>query len=783
VDASRLGESLVGQWPTGDLKLTADAKLSDQELGRTLTLDGIDDFATATRGDATNVGGGDFTIAGWIQPTQLRKAAIFAAGAPDYTHGWYFEMPDTRGTLRLETVGPDGQSNGSLSTLPGMLRNNTWQHVAAVVRRTGESRIYLNGYVVAKGEIRGANLDNPKLDLQFGRLAKGPVFRGDMAAIRLYRRALGEPELQALIEPGRQHAQAPPERPRDLTLTLGGRQFVGVLQPAFLAVRLPAGALNIGAKVSGVAELDRITFTPIDDAALLQRFAAFEKRAPKLGVHLGLRRDCGSTFAPVGPPQLVKNETLTQFVFEGAIRNFPSPDVEKDNVNYLAGIREIAVRSEYTDGRDMPRLLIRSVEFEGPFYEQWPPPAHRNIFTSNQPREILRQFAARAYRRPPTAAEEASLLAVYEKSGKSGRNFRDSVKDALLVALTSPQFLFLIEKSSTPGPEPLDAHELSSKLSYFLWNAPPDAATRRLAAAGALRAQLKPETDRLIADPRFTQFAREFTSQWLALDKIQVLEPDRGKFPRLTRDMRGQLRQEPIEFVRHLMLRNLPVRQLIDSDFIVVNEAVANYYDLAGKTESGFDFVAVPRGRVELGGLLTQPAILAGLSDGRESNPVKRGAWLARRIVAEPPDDPPPNVPALKEDASGLTLRQRIEQHRNQAGCRQCHTKIDPWGVAFEEFDAGGRLKMGKIDAHSQLPDKTEVAGMADLKRYLAQDREDQVAFSVLKHLTTYATGRTLTYQELNHLKQDARLKLKPTGYRMKDMLHYVVQSKPFLEK
>ena len=152
----------------------------------------------------------------------------------------------------------------------------------------------------------------------------------------------------------------------------------------------------------------------------------------------------------------------------------------------------------------------------------------------------------------------------------------------------------------------------------------------------------------MIADPRFSRFIREFTSQWLSLDKFSVLEPDRKRFPKLTRDTRTQLRQEPIQFLQYLIRNNLPVRNLIESDFVVANEAVASYYDLADKTESGFRFVAIPHGRRDLGGVLTQAAILAGLSDGRESNPVKRGAWLARKIIAEPPDPPPPNVPALK---------------------------------------------------------------------------------------------------------------------------------------
>ena len=483
-------------------------------------------------------------------------------------------------------------------------------------------------------------------------------------------------------------------------------------------------------------------------------------------------------------------EKLARFVFEGAIRNFPSPSVEKDNVNYLAGVREIGVRSEYTDGRDMPRLLIRSVEFEGPFYEAWPPKSHRNVFVEFERKsdlpayaeKIVTSFATRAYRRPVTAAETASLLAVYSKSAASGRSFEESIKDALLVVLTSPQLLLLMEKSKTPEAEPLDSYELSSKLSYFLWNGPPDAKTLQLAASGMLRRQLDSEVTRMIADARFAQFTGEFTSQWLSLDKFQVLEPDRKRYPKLTRDTRAQLKQEPVEFVQYLIRNNLPVRNLIQSEFVVANEAVATYYDLTEKPDSGFQFVPIRHGRPELGGVLTQAAIMAGLSDGRESNPVKRGAWVARKIISEPPGDPPPNVPALKDDTTGLTLRQRIEAHRNQPGCRQCHAKIDPWGIAFEQFDAGGRLKPQPVDAKSTLPDGTEIENANDLKRYLGEDRIDQVAFSFLKFLATYSSGRTLTYQETAFLKQDA-LKLKPTGYRMQDMVRYVVNSKIFLEK
>lgn len=814
-DVSRLSEGLAGSWPLdGDLagtggggppgSLEGAAKFVDSPFGKAVSLTSGADSVVIPRTGAMNVGAGDFTLAAWIHPTQLRKAGIVVLGG-EGTHGWYLELADNRGTIRFETNGPDNQSNGTLSSAPGAIRFNAWQHVAVVVKRgksgeraTNESRIFVNGYVAARGEIGPANLDHPALDLRLGRVGSAQPFLGDLDEMRIYRRALDAAEIQGLVHPGKQFVQPPStqgsrRRPEDVvTLTLGDRRFSGTSQqPAFVVVRLEAGPLQLGTQNTGIRDVDRVVLTPLADGhELSKRLLAFEKRLPRIGVHLGLRRDCGSTFAPVGAPQTVAAEKLTRYVFEGTLRNFPAPEVEKDNVNYLAGVREIGVRSEYTDGRDMPRLLVRSVEFEGPYYEAWPPAPHKNIFVdfdrkNDLPayaRKVIHDFATRAYRRPVTAAEEALLMAVYQKSSAAGGTFVESVKDALLVVLTSPQFLFLVEASKSPAPEPLNGFELASKLSYFLWNGPPDGKTLQLAANGTLPRELDSEVERMIGDPRFSRFANEFAFQWLNLEKFQVVEVDRKKFPKLTLNARTQLKQEPVEFLKYLVLHNLPVRNLIESDFVVANEAVASYYDVGEKTESGFGFVAIPHARRDLGGLLTQAAILAGLSDGRESNPVKRGAWLARKIIAEPPADPPPNVPALKEETKDLTLRQRLEQHRNQPACSQCHAKIDPWGVPFEEFDAGGRLKQQSVDAKSTLPDKTEVAGVNELRRYLAEDRIDQVAFSFLKHLMTYGIGRSLTYSELNYLKEDG-LKLKAGGYRMQDMIRYVTSSKLFLEK
>ncbi|WP_206028407.1 DUF1592 domain-containing protein [Thalassoroseus pseudoceratinae] len=582
------------------------------------------------------------------------------------------------------------------------------------------------------------------------------------------------------------------DKPSELTLRIGRREFIGTVhQPAFLVVRLPKGKLPVDVKLTGPKRWDKIALTPLSiDDPLTKQFETFEKRSPQLGVHLGLRRDCGSTLARVGSVQTVSSVEPQRYVFEGAISNFPSPEVEKDNVNYLAGIREIGVRSEYTDGRDMPRLLIRSVEFEGPYYETWPPAPHRNLFIDSPhkqdeatyARDIIRTFATRAFRRPVLPAEMTTLVSVFEESHAGGRSFQNSVRDALQVVLTSPQFLFLIENSHTPKPEPIDDYELASKLSYFLWNGPPDHELLALAKAGELRSDLDSQVARLIADERFENFVGEFASQWLALEKFDVLEPDRKRFPKLTREVREHLRNEPMHFLKYVIRQNLSVRNLIQSDFVVANEVVGDYYGLLKKSESGFQFVAMQHDRPDLGGVFGQAAIMAGLSDGREANPVKRGAWLARKIIAEPPDDPPPNVPALEESTEHLPLRERLAKHRNQPGCVQCHTKIDPWGIPFEQYDAAGKWKSQSVDAHSTLPDHTVVDGVQDLKRYLAEDRLDQVAFSVLKHLAIYATGRDLTYNELETLRQDQGT-LKLNAYRFQDMIRFVVQSPMFLEK
>ena len=559
----------------------------------------------------------------------------------------------------------------------------------------------------------------------------------------------------------------------------------------FLLARFSASDFTIKVGCGDGRNLKQVWITPVaHDSDAGRRFAAFEKRNPHVSVHMGLRTDVGERLSRFAKPKPVTSANVERYSFRAPISMFASPDTEENNENYLAGLREIAIRSEPIDERQIPRVLVRAVEIEGPFFETWPPRDHRNIFIPSTQkndlpayaREVIERFATRAFRRPPSIKELSSLLEVWRESYDRTNDFQLSVRHALLVVLTSPQFLFLTEESNGPQAELLSPHELAAKLSYFLWNTTPDKKLHSLAESGKLRASISTEVDRLVADERFSQFSSEFVFQWLNLEKFDVVNISHDRFPRLNRETQRELRQEPVHFVTHLIRANLPLRNLIDSDFIVVNDAVASYYGI-GSTEQGFAFAPVSHESKTLGGVLTQAAVLSGLSDGNESNPVKRGAWLARKIIAEPPDPPPPNVPDLPGTNEAKTLRERLEQHRNQQGCMQCHQKIDPWGLPFEQYDAGGLFKQEKIDARSTLPDKTEILDFNALKRYLAHNRIDKVAFSFLKHLASYATGRSLTFNEIEYLKRESEKALGPGGYRMKDCVQFVVESPIFMEK
>ena len=328
-DASRLKDGLIGHWSfdgeqpthadaggfTG--KFAGEATTSDSPItqllastpSNALNLDGKDDSLVTPRDDAMNVGEGSFTVSAWIRPTQLRQGGIVCLGKYSWTHGWYFDMPNNRGVLRIETVSPENKSNGTVASRPGVIRANKWQHVAAVVNRgENQTHLYVNGYRVATGTVNAANLDNPNVDLHIGRIQDSQLFKGQIDEVRLYRRALDESELAALLVSGQSMLSPPPVRgPERVELSIGDREFASNMrqgESAFLAVRLEEG--KQGFKINNpqaLAAIDQVVMTRLeDDSPLHQEFETFESRAPSLGVYMGLRRDCGHTCQQVGLP-------------------------------------------------------------------------------------------------------------------------------------------------------------------------------------------------------------------------------------------------------------------------------------------------------------------------------------------------------------------------------------------------------------------------------------------------------------------------------------------------
>lgn len=823
---TRFDDALVGKW-TFDSKeeigqIQGIGELQSDAFGQALVLSESAGGWVVPRNEKLEIGTGDFTVSAWIHPSRLAQSGIVCLGGYGYTHGWLLDMPDPRGILRLESANSNRQHNGTVQSPPGVVRKDCWQHVCAVVRRApGLTELFVNGYLVATGAIEGADLSNPGASLHIGRIENGQHFQGKIDEVRIDARALAPSEILALVSQGSELTTPPSfEQPKSeltLELTHGDSPTMTLTaarqSPVFALMRLDAGVLRMSARFKDAIPVEKVVFRKLDKVissesvdALpdsiekqrvewIEQFIKFENRSPKLGVHVGLRRDCGSTMSQVGNAAVVTQSKPQEYLFEGAIENFPSPDVEPNNVNYLAGIREIGVRHEFTDGRPTPRLLIHSIEFEGPYYTQWPPQSYRSIFLDRFQDEtdsvyamrILGEFASRAFRRPLTEVEFTKLRQFWARQHEATADLRSSIAETLCFILVSPQFLYISESSSSPDPEPIDSWELASKLSYFLWDSPPDEELLQLAKNDKLFENLDTQIDRMISDPKSYHFVETFVSQWLGLQKLDTVEVDRKKYPYLTKEAKQFLRLEPIETFYRLLKENRSIEELIASDEVIVNEPVAAYYGLGDRIESGFDFLPIKHEQQGLGGILGQAGIMIGLSDGREANPVKRGAWFARKMIDTPPEDPPPNVPKL-EDLTQFSLREKLERHRNVPGCANCHAGIDPWGLPFEAFDASGRYHNGVQDTSSSLPavdslsSGVYVENFEAFRKHLLESRFDQIAQSVTKHLATYACGRRLTYNESSGLRDDIA-HLKESRYRLGDLVRWVIHSKMFLEK
>ena len=444
-------------------------------------------------------------------------------------------------------------------------------------------------------------------------------------------------------------------------------------------------------------------------------------------------------------------------------------------------------------------LFVHWIDVEGPLGMPAPPMpvSHRKLIPSPPPageerklaRQMLRDFAGRAWRRPASIEEAERLAQLVDLVMDDGENFATGMQVALQAVLSSPNFLFRWELDSTPvdgdGVRELGGYELASRLSYFLWGSLPDEALLARAADGSLADPeiLKKEAMRLLRDPRSDAFIENFSGQWLQTRNLDTLEPDPDVFPEFDDELRASMRRESDLFFRSIVREDRSVLELIDADFTFLDERLARHYGIDGVDGKEFRRIALQPGD-HRGGILGQAAILTLTSNATRTSPVNRGKWVLEQLLGTPPPPPPPDVPELEESKEASTtasLRERLEMHQASPDCSGCHAKMDPIGFALENFDAIGRWRDldGKfvIDPAGTLPGGVAISGSEDLKKELA--KRDDFLKTLSERMLTYALGRGTEFYD-RRVVEGIAAKLGQGEKRFSILLEEIVVSDPF---
>ena len=445
-------------------------------------------------------------------------------------------------------------------------------------------------------------------------------------------------------------------------------------------------------------------------------------------------------------------------------------------------------------GQDDPLCVwINDIEITAPYYESWPPKSHTDIFLPSNSyadeavygREVLSKFLRRAWRRSVSPAELEPFMELFSKYRPEFSSFEAAMTEVLAAGLASPEFLYITQRDASTGDpagqQTISLIELASRLSFFLWSSIPDEELLDLAEQGSLAnpSVLKEQVIRMLADPRSSRLAETFVPQWLGTDGLDsVTHITDGS-------LKESMREEPIAFFREVLSSNSSCLDFIHSPYVVINETLANHYRIAGVSGPEFRKVALEES-AHRGGILTNAAVLAMNSDGKDSHPLKRGVWMLKRILQDPPPPPPPNVPEVDltdPEILKMSLKDRIADHRNKPACVSCHAKIDPWGIAFENFDAMGKFRteiQGQpIDAKSLLLNKQELDGIEGLKRFLLVHRQDQLCRSMVDKLCGYALGRPMTSADRAQVDR-ITLEFRKQDDRLGDLIQLIVSSNLF---
>jgi hypothetical protein len=505
------------------------------------------------------------------------------------------------------------------------------------------------------------------------------------------------------------------------------------------------------------------------------------------------QRDLPVTASADKPEFLVFDIPLSE-IQRNPFRKLETPFPRRDEFLHIRN------ESNAHRGKEPLQVVMDYIEVSAPHFDQWPPQSHLNIFTESPHksdeqvygREVLTRFLERAWRRPVTADDVAPFMDLFSKYRPDFDKFEGAMLEVLATVLATPEFLYLTQKSSaedagnekTGKPVTISDNELANRLSFFLWSSLPDQELLELARKGTLKdpAVANSQVDRMLADPRSQRFSQHFAEQWLGLDGMANVTHVKDDA------LRAAMREEPIAFFEHALRHNKSVMDFLHSDYAVVNERLAQHYGVAAVFGPQFREVPITA-ELHRGGILASAAVLAMNSDGTDSHPLKRGVWLLERILQDPPPPPPADVP--KVDLTDprileMTLKERIADHRNKPACFSCHSRIDPWGVAFENYDALGswrtNIKNKPVDATSVLFNKQELAGVEGLKRHLLADRQDQFARAMVHKMLAYALGRPLTFAD--HTDVDSlTVQFRKKGDGLTDLIHLVVSSNLFNSK
>ncbi len=404
---------------------------------------------------------------------------------------------------------------------------------------------------------------------------------------------------------------------------------------------------------------------------------------------------------------------------------------------------------------------------------------------------ILSTLAHRAYRRPVTKPEVASLMAIYDKARKADYTPKQSLQFAIADALITPQFLFRLERDPAPGATArISDLELASRLSYFLWSSTPDDELLRLAETNKLHLPevLDGQVKRLIADPRSSALADNFAGQWLQTRSLDAVKPDAKKFPEWSNELREAMRTETRMFFQAVMQDNRPIADFIDGRYSFLNDRLAKFYGMEGVTGGDFRRVELTDANSkQRSGVFTQASVLTVSSYPTRTSVVLRGKYLLETVLNSPPPPPPPDVPRLNEETVGVakSLRLQMEAHRADALCASCHSKMDVLGFGLENYDAIGRWRTtdGKfpIDSSGAFPSGKTFNGPAEMK-VLLHDNMPEFVRCLAEKLLTYGLGRGVESYDRPVVETLVR-QTAAADNKMQPLILGIVHSLPFQQR